>query len=104
MTRENAKKLLPIITAYAEGKAIEFRDKENNWLDIDKEGCTPEFSAGPSRYRIKTTPREAWMIQNKFGNLVLGLGFSSFEAAKQYAIQHYPQHTGVIKLVETPTT
>ena len=34
MIRENAKELLPIIQAFAEGKVIQFRCKTGEWLDI----------------------------------------------------------------------
>ena len=34
MTREQAKELIPIITAYVEGKTIEVKDRQNNWNKI----------------------------------------------------------------------
>ena len=48
MTRENAKKLLPIIKAYSEGKEIQ-HFWENKWEDIK----FPQFVDLPSSYRIK---------------------------------------------------
>ena len=53
MTREEAKKLLPIIKAFAEGKAIQFRIGDNKWRDMDK----PFFGECPSNYRIKPEPK-----------------------------------------------
>ena len=48
ITRENAKKLLPIIKAYSEGKKIQFfNDRE--W--VDKEILS--FDSEPHKYRIK---------------------------------------------------
>ena len=48
MTRERAKELLPIITAYAEGKTIQYFDKDGCWKDI----IDPGFFAD-GKYRIK---------------------------------------------------
>ena len=48
MTREDAKQLLPIIQAYAEGKAIQQTDGYD-WYDLDD----PDFMANGSSYRIK---------------------------------------------------
>lgn len=48
MTREEAKRLLPIIQAYADGKTIQYLDKEFNWQDFDDQS----FYVGIS-YRIK---------------------------------------------------
>lgn len=58
MDREIAKKLLPVITAYAEGNEVEFYD------DIDGKWVTatnPGFSYAPDMYRIKRTPKEIWV-------------------------------------------
>ena len=54
MTREQAKDLLPIIKAYAEGKVIEIFDDEIGWA-VEKEN--PKFDLNPKFYRIKTEPR-----------------------------------------------
>lgn len=35
MTREEAKKLLPILQAFAEGKTIQYRNAHRNWTDTD---------------------------------------------------------------------
>ena len=48
MTREEAKQLLPIIQAFAEGKAIQQTDGYD-WYDLDY----PDFMANGSSYRIK---------------------------------------------------
>ena len=52
MTREEAKELLPIIQAFAEGKTIEFREFDGEW----KEAHTPTWS-GRLFYRIKLEPK-----------------------------------------------
>lgn len=48
MTREEAKELMPIIQAFAEGKTIE-------WKDLVVE--SPHFDCKPSCYRIKPEPK-----------------------------------------------
>lgn len=34
MTREEAKELLPVIKAFADGKAIQFRTKNRPWVNL----------------------------------------------------------------------
>ena len=48
MTREEAKELLPIIQAYAEGKTIQFLDG-GKWADVYE----TDFYQSPDKYRIK---------------------------------------------------
>ena len=49
MTRENAKALLPIIKAYAEGKVIQIINPSGEWIDNNE----PLFNCDYSFYRIK---------------------------------------------------
>ena len=68
MTREEAKKLMPIIQAFAEGKPIEFRELGGDW----KEAPTPTWSSRLF-YRIKPEPKyrpfkskeECWLEMQK---------------------------------------
>lgn len=53
ITRENAKKLLPIIKAFSEGKQIQFRNNMNEWKEYDNFSFTEDVS----RYRIKPEPK-----------------------------------------------
>ena len=52
MTREEAKELLPIIQAWAEGKNIQFLS-DGEWQDISQ----ADFTCYPDKYRIKPEPR-----------------------------------------------
>lgn len=52
MTREEAKELMPIMQAYAEGRTIQFLDG-GKWLDL----CESDFYESPERYRIKPEPK-----------------------------------------------
>lgn len=53
MTREEAKQLLPVIQAYAEGKTIEFLNYRNMWEEIED----VLFCKEPKYYRIKPEPK-----------------------------------------------
>lgn len=54
MTREEAKQLLPIIQAFAEGKAIEIRHGDAPWVETNriKESIFDDY-----QYRIKPEPK-----------------------------------------------
>ena len=49
ITRENAKELLPIMQAFAEGKVIEIFDDVLGWVETEN----PTFNLSPEFYRIK---------------------------------------------------
>lgn len=53
MTREEAKALLPIIQAHAEGKVIQINKPLVGWED----SYEPLFNGDPSSYRIKPEPK-----------------------------------------------
>lgn len=53
MTREEVKELMPIIKAFAEGKQIQVKSK-NEWLEIGNEIYLSEST---SDYRIKPEPK-----------------------------------------------
>lgn len=52
MNREQAKELLPIIQAFAEGKTIQVQE-DIDWCYL---GNDADFNLNPSRYRIKREP------------------------------------------------
>ena len=80
MTREEAKELLPIIQAFAEGKHIQWRNHCKNWIDIDeRDGLNTEFPL--SIYRIKPEPKYR--------------PFKSQEECLQEMLKHQP--FGVVK-------
>ena len=67
MTRKEAKELLPIIQAFAEGKVIEIFDDEIGWIENEN----PLFHLNPGFYRIKPEYRpfksqeECWHEMHK---------------------------------------
>lgn len=56
MTREEAKTMLPIIQAFAEGKEIEFRSKgfDEEWKKVNE---IPGLSYSSFDYRVKSEPK-----------------------------------------------
>lgn len=57
MTREEAKIILPIVTAYAEGKTIQIKNSvTGDWEDIDKDLSIRSLFMFPECYRIKPEP------------------------------------------------
>lgn len=56
MTREEAKTMLPIIQAFAEGKEIEFRSKgfDEEWKKVNE---IPGLSYSSFDYRVKPEPK-----------------------------------------------
>ena len=53
MNREQAKKLLPIIQAFAKGRPIEYQDSYEKWV----ESGIMAFDLSPENYRIKREPK-----------------------------------------------
>lgn len=53
MNRKEAAELLPIIQAFAEGKAIQLKTVDKGWQDIH----SASFDSNPKNYRIKQEPK-----------------------------------------------
>lgn len=67
MTREEAKELLPIMQAFAEGKSVQFSD-DGNWYETEN----PAFESGTMycikpepKYRAFNTKEECWNEMHK---------------------------------------
>lgn len=58
MTPENAKALLPIITAYAEGKVIQFKTVAGEWANLDMNHL---WASVTRELRIKSEPKQVLM-------------------------------------------
>jgi hypothetical protein len=66
MTRQHAKELLPIITAFANGEDVQgFEGVSNEWVTLHD----PSFIDIPKAYRIAPKPRKVWVNEYKSGNL-----------------------------------
>lgn len=59
MNREEAKKILPILTAFVEGKQIQWFDHDTNkWIDCTRNGIADyHFFTDYDDYRIKPEPK-----------------------------------------------
>lgn len=94
MNRQQAKELLPIIQAFAEGKTIEFRNKSfKEWVEIDN----PSFDPTITNYRIKPEPKyrsfkdkeECWNEMQRhhpFGWIKDGVSMYNIITIRQYDI------------------
>lgn len=71
MTREEAKELLPIIQAFAEGKTIQVKGPDNRWYDYEDKNCKLKFDSRVQDYCIKPKYRpfknaeECWQEMQK---------------------------------------
>lgn len=76
MNLKEAKLFLPIITAWVEGKTIQF-NSGNEWTDLKSDGDIG-FDRTPDRYRIKPEPQilykvvsyssSSWFYENTFAD------------------------------------
>ncbi len=57
MNRQQAKELLPIIQAYAEGKTIQVKASDNLWYEYNGNNNKLKFDSDPQNYRIKPEPK-----------------------------------------------
>lgn len=57
MNRQQAKEMLPIIQAFAEGKTILVKASDGLWYGREGENCEFNFNADPQVYRIKSEPK-----------------------------------------------
>ena len=57
MNRQQAKDLLPIIQAFADGKTIQVKASDGLWYGREGENCEFNFNADPQVYRIKSEPK-----------------------------------------------
>lgn len=64
MTREQAKSLLPVIQAFADGKDVQVRVDGGQWITRhSKEVPYLNFDNESWEWRVKPQPREWWIIQ-----------------------------------------
>lgn len=93
MTPQQAKELLPIITAFVEGKEIEYLI-DGKWETATGRVC---FDCETNRYRIKREPIKAWVVVFSSGTRIL---FGSKANAELY-LKENPE-TKLIELTEKP--
>lgn len=95
MTREEAKKILPILTAYAEGKTVQvsiYKGGQREWVDLLEEFPFGNSHFKPGAYRIKPTYRpfrngaECWEEMQKHGPF----GWIKAIPNEEYIAKYYP--------------
>jgi hypothetical protein len=59
MTPQHAKELLPIITAFANGEEVQYKNTRGQWDIPDEYGLS--FIERPDYYRIAPKPRKVWV-------------------------------------------
>ena len=89
MTREQAKELLPIIQAFAEGKTVQFLDG-GKWADVYE----TDFHESPVKYRIKPelkyrpfkTKEECWneMMKHQPFGVVKDKHFANYQTHRAF--------------------
>lgn len=57
MTRDEAKKLLPVIQAFADGKDVQLKIDDKTWMNRQDPVFHPKCE-----YRIKPEPLECWLV------------------------------------------
>ena len=89
MDREKVKAMLPILTAYAEGKTIQYKTVHGNWCDAE---C-PTW-VGHVEYRVKPDPivRYVNVFQNRSGAITT-LMYETQEYAERGASYHFSIHS-----------
>ena len=78
MNRQQAKELLPIIKAFAEGKTIQYYFGGAVWRDV-KSNEAIDFSDNPSNYRIKPEPDKN-QLPIKDGDIIMTMDKRAFIA------------------------
>lgn len=66
MTRDRAKEILPVIQAYAQGKAVQYKPNltpQSEWRDVSI--IVGDCLDGDSFYRVKPEPRIWWLVVYK---------------------------------------
>ena len=103
MTREEAKELIPIIQAFADGKTIEFF-KQGEWMELNE----PDFIWSADKYRIKPEPKyrpfktqeECWEEMHKHSNF----GWLKYKFSNSYCpiekVDDFTNYSGMFEACE----
>lgn len=111
MTRENVKKNIDIISAFAEGKIIQYQKDINNWVDLNEREGLPIgiLEEEPKNFRIKPEPKyrpfkdteECWKEMRKH----YPFGWVKLKATGKYFIQKaVGDFLAVVGLDDRPTS
>jgi len=81
MTREHAKELLPIITAFANGEDVQVLISDNYWSTMR----TASFEGPPDQYRIAPKPRKLYINEYPGNGPHRFDAYASKEVAEKFA-------------------
>lgn len=84
MTRDEAKKFLPLIQAFAEGKTIQVKTL-NGWKDTN-----PSWDITCTYYRIKPETIKVYLVKHCFGHVYAtsyGPPFSQGKLIKEFELE-----------------
>lgn len=97
MTKEEAKKISELFAAIAEGKTLQYRNKDSKvWHDAILVGYAELHPINLDCWRIKPQPLERWCVSYKDGSL---RGFENRERAEMY-LAYAPSGARVILMRE----
>ena len=117
MTREEAKRMLPIIQAYADGKTIEILDFNDKWKEVDY----LHFKLAYNCYRIKPEPKYrpfktqeecwnemlkhqpfGWIKYSNFSCIIQNISFNGITVIKEQEIHYlnFEEHFMNIKFAD----
>lgn len=87
MTPERAKELLPVITAFAEGRTIQYKTKLNDkWTD-SVENVSFDISSVIYRVKPEKVKKNAYLVVSR-RNGISSFVFPSYASAEQYLHNH----------------
>ena len=85
MTRQEAKELLPIITAFADGKEVQLKTADTGRYVWKDQGDALAFSCPPQLYRVKPEPNKIYIVRSPSG---IPTVFFRKEDAEAYHKEH----------------
>ena len=88
MTPERAKELLPVITAFAEGKTIQFKTKlDDKWTDSVEKLLSFNNRAAIYRVKPEKVKKNVYLVVDR-RNGISSFVFPSYDSAEQYLHNH----------------
>ncbi len=68
MTRAQTKALMPVLVAWGEGREVQNRYRNHTEWSTEMIP-DPNFEAEGFEWRVKPTPREFWVVVDKYGTI-----------------------------------
>jgi hypothetical protein len=97
MNREQAKELLPIFQAFAEGKTIQYQAPSGMWMD---DPCFNPWAHNEVIYRIKPEKKKGWIAISREKSRDKGIICSLLYETREEAIQSMSIYNQAIACIE----